>query len=149
MYYLARRIINKEQDMLWMDLEVKRTRFASQVYCINLQKGGNMRQMSVTGMLKTMIPISRFNKGEANKIFDEVETTGTKIVVKNNKPACVLISPAQYESLMEMLSDFILREEAEARMEQQDDSENRTQEQMMQEFGITQGELDAVDVELE
>ena len=106
-----------------------------------------MRQMSVTGMLKTMIPISRFNKGEANKIFDEVETTGTKIVVKNNKPACVLISPAQYESLMEMLSDFILREEA--RMEQQDDSENRTQEQMMQEFGITQGELDAVDVELE
>ena len=34
-------------------------------------------------------------------------------------------------------------------MEQQDDSENRTQEQMMQEFGITQGELDAVDVELE
>lgn len=57
----------------------------------------------------------------------EVETTGTKIVVKNNKPACVLISPAQYESLMEMLSDFILREEVETRMEQQDDSENRTQ----------------------
>ena len=108
-----------------------------------------MGQMSVTGMLKTMIPISRFNKGEANKIFDEVETTGTMIVVKNNKPACVLISPAQYELLMEMLSDFILREEAEIRMEQQDDSENRTQEQMMQEFGITQGELDAVDVELE
>lgn len=108
-----------------------------------------MQQMSVTGMLKTMIPISRFNKGEANKIFDEVETTGTKIVVKNNKPACVLISPAQYESLMEMLSDFILREEAEARMEHYDASENRTQEQMMQEFGITQSELDAVDVELE
>ncbi len=108
-----------------------------------------MQQMSVTGMLKTMIPISRFNKGEANKIFDEVEMTGTKIVVKNNKPACVLISPAQYESLMEMLSDFILREEAEARLEHYDVSESRTQEQMMEEFGITQGELDALDVELE
>ncbi len=108
-----------------------------------------MQQMSVTGMLKTMIPISRFNKGEANKIFDEVETTGAKIVVKNNKPACVLISPAQYESLMEMLSDFILKEEAEARMEHYNASENQTQEQMMQEFGITQSELDAVDVELE
>lgn len=108
-----------------------------------------MQQMSVTGMLKTMIPISRFNKGEANKIFDEVERTGTKIVVKNNKPACVLVSPVQYESLMEMLSDFILREEAETRMEQQDDSENRTHEQMIQEFGITQSELDALDVELE
>ncbi len=106
-----------------------------------------MQQMSVTGMLKTMIPISRFNKGEANKIFDEVEKTGTKIVVKNNKPACVLISPVQYESLMEMLSDFILKEEAEARTEHYDASENRTQEQMMQEFGITQSELDAVNVE--
>lgn len=108
-----------------------------------------MQQMSVTGMLKTMIPISRFNKGEANKIFDEVETTGTKIVVKNNKPACVLISPSQYESLMEMLSDFILREEAEMRMKNYDASENRTQEQIMQEFGITQSELDALDVDLE
>lgn len=108
-----------------------------------------MQQISITKMLKTMVPISRFNKGEANKIFDEVETTGTKIVVKNNKPACVLISPTQYESLMEMLSDFILREEAEERMEHYDASENLTQEQMMQEFGIIQSELDAVDVELE
>lgn len=108
-----------------------------------------MQQISVTGMLKTLIPISRFNKGEANKIFDEVETTGTKIVVKNNKPACVLISPTQYESLMEMLSDFILKEEAQARMEHYNASENRTQEQMLQEFGIPQSELDTVDVELE
>jgi PHD/YefM family antitoxin component YafN of YafNO toxin-antitoxin module len=108
-----------------------------------------MQQMSVTKMLQTMIPISRFNKGEANKIFDEVEKCGTKIVVKNNQPACVLISPHQYESLMEMLSDYILMEEAQSRMECCEESENRTQEQMLQEFGINQGELDDVDVELE
>ena len=108
-----------------------------------------MQQMSVTGMLKAMIPISRFNQGEANKIFDEVETTGTKIVVENNKPACVLISPSQYESLMEMLSDFILMEEAEERESQCDASENKTQEQMLEELGITQSELDAIEVELE
>lgn len=108
-----------------------------------------MQQISVMEMLKTMISISRFNKGEANKIFDEVEITGTKVVVKNNKPVCVLVSPAQYESLMEMLSDFILKEEAEARMKHYDDSENQTQEQMMQEFGITQSELDEIDVEIE
>ena len=46
-----------------------------------------------------------------------------------------------------MLSDFILREEAEVRMEHYDASESRTQEQMMQEFGITQSELDAVELE--
>lgn len=108
-----------------------------------------MQHISVTEMLRAMIPISRFNKGEANKIFEEVESTGTKIVVKNNKPACVLISPAQYESLMEMLSDFILKEEAETRMEHYDASENMTHEQIMQEFGITPNELDNIDVELE
>ena len=50
-----------------------------------------MNQLSVMGMMKTIVPITRFNKGEANKIFDEVETSGTKIVMKNNKPACVLL----------------------------------------------------------
>lgn len=108
-----------------------------------------MQQISVTGMLKTMIPISRFNKGEANKIFEEVEKTGTKIVVKNNKPACVLLSPSKYETLMEMLSDYILLEEADRRMENYDPSESLTQEQMMWEFGIGQEELDEMDVELE
>ncbi len=108
-----------------------------------------MQQISVTGMLKTMIPISRFNKGEANKIFEEVEKTGTKIVVKNNKPACVLLSPSKYETLMEMLSDYVLLEEADRRMENYDSSESLTQEQMMREFGIGQEELDEMDVELE
>lgn len=108
-----------------------------------------MQQISVTGMLKTMIPISRFNKGEANKIFEEVEKTGTKIVVKNNKPACVLLSPSKYETLIEMLSDYVLLEEADRRMENYDSSESLTQEQMMREFGIGQEDLDEMDVELE
>ncbi len=60
-----------------------------------------------------------------------------------------LIPPGQYESLMEMLSDFILREEAESRMEHYDTSENMTQERIMEEFGISQRELGEIDVELE
>ena len=40
-----------------------------------------MNNMSVVGMMNSMIPITRFNKGEASKIFEEVELTGTKIVV--------------------------------------------------------------------
>lgn len=60
-----------------------------------------------------------------------------------------LIPPGQYESLMEMLSDFILKEEAESRMEHYDASENMTQERIMEEFGISQRELGEIDVELE
>ena len=108
-----------------------------------------MNQLSVMGMMKTIVPITRFNKGEANKIFDEVETSGTKIVMKINKPACVLLSPAQYESLMEMLSDFLLYSEAEKRTASNKDEENISHEAMMKELGISQESLDEVDVEIE
>ena len=36
-----------------------------------------MSEMSVMGIMNSIIPISRFNKGEANRIFDEVEASGT------------------------------------------------------------------------
>ena len=64
-----------------------------------------MNEMSVMGVMRSIVPITRFNKGEANRIFDEVESSGTKIVMKNNRPACVLMSPEKYEVLMEMLSE--------------------------------------------
>ena len=67
----------------------------------------------VMGIMKSIVPISRFNKGEANRIFEEVESSGTKIVMKNNRPACILMSPEQYESLMEMVPDYLLQEEAQ------------------------------------
>ena len=108
-----------------------------------------MDQMSTVGMMKKIVPITRFNKGEANKIFDEVQSTGTKIVMKNNRPACVLVSPEQYESLIEMLSDYLLLAEADRRMVTNNDGENISHEDMMRSLGITREELDAVDVEIE
>ena len=108
-----------------------------------------MDQMSTVGMMKKIVPITRFNKGEANKIFDEVQSTGTKIVMKNNRPACVLVSPEQYESLIEMLSDYLLLAEADRRMAANSDAENISHEDMMRSLGITREELDAVDVEIE
>ena len=108
-----------------------------------------MDNMSVVGMMKKMIPITRFNKGEANKIFDEVQRAGTKIVMKNNSPACVLISPEQYQSLMEMLSDYILLNETEMRMAQNNPQENLSHEEVMKELGISRDELDGIDVEIE
>lgn len=108
-----------------------------------------MDQLSTVGMMKKIVPITRFNKGEANKIFDEVQSTGTKIVMKNNRPACVLVSPEQYESLIELLSDYLLLAEADRRMAANQDAENISHEDMMRSLGITREELDAVDVEIE
>ena len=108
-----------------------------------------MSEMSVMSVMKSIVPITRFNKGEANRIFDEVEATGTKIVMKNNRPACILMSPSQYENLMEMLSDYIMREEAEHRMAEYDPAKSLTQEEMLKELGVAAADLDDIDVEIE
>ena len=108
-----------------------------------------MDQLSTIGMMKKIVPITRFNKGEANKIFDEVQNTGTKIVMKNNRPACVLMSPEQYEALIERLSDYLLLAEADRRMAVNHDAENISHEDMMRSLGVTREDLDAVDVEIE
>ena len=108
-----------------------------------------MDSMSLVGMMNSMVPITRFNKGEANRIFDEVESSGMKIVVKNNKPACVLLSPEQYENLMEMLSDAVMYAEAEKRMAANDDSENISHKALLAELGISEADLAAVDVDIE
>ena len=108
-----------------------------------------MEQFSNLGIMRKIVPITRFNKGEANKIFEEVQVSGTKIVMKNNRPACVLISPDEYESLMEMLSDYLLLAEADRRMDANNDAENVSHEEMMRRFGITRQDLDSIDVEIE
>lgn len=108
-----------------------------------------MDGFSNVSIMKKLVPITRFNKGEANKIFEEVQEYGTRIVMKNNRPACVLMSPEQYESLMEMLSDQILLEEAESRMARNDDHQNVNHEEMMKRLGISRDELDDTDVEIE
>lgn len=56
--------------------------------------------MENKNILNMIVPISRFNKGEANKIFDEVKRDGVKIVLKNNQPIGVIMTPEMYESLL-------------------------------------------------
>lgn len=56
--------------------------------------------MAANNVLNMLVPISRFNKGEANKIFEEVKRDGVKVVIKNNQPIGVIMAPEIYESLM-------------------------------------------------
>ena len=94
-------------------------------------------------LMRSMISVSRFNKGEASKIFDEVEQAGIKIVVKNNKPACVLFSPQRYEDLMEEMDDLRLLVEAEKRLD--DGGPYYSADEVMHQLGITQNDLDMFD----
>lgn len=57
--------------------------------------------ITATKMLKAFVPISRFNKGEAGKIIEEVKQDGIKVIVKNNAPECVMITVEDYDRLVE------------------------------------------------
>lgn len=105
---------------------------------------------SAGDMLNSIVPISRFNKGEANKIFEEVNEVGCKVVAKNNKPCTILISIEKYNEMMEQIEDFHFYLEAERRMKKATYDKWISQEDLMVEFGITKEDLDSIgDVEIE
>ena len=97
---------------------------------------------------KKLVPISCFDKGGASRVFDAVEQDGPTIVTETDHPVCVLLSPKQYEVMIEMLSDTFLLEEAESRMAVNDDAKDISQEEIMRTLGIRQEELDTIDVEI-
>ena len=57
--------------------------------------------MTATKMLKGFVPNSRFNKGEAGKIIEEVKRDGIKVIVKNNAPECVMLTVEAYDKLVQ------------------------------------------------
>ncbi len=54
-------------------------------------------------MLKQLVPITQFNKGKASQLFSRVQKGETLVVIKNNTPVAVVISPEEYEMIEEYL----------------------------------------------
>jgi antitoxin StbD len=105
--------------------------------------------ISIKGVMSSLVPISRFNKGEANKIFEEVRQTGFKIVLKNNSPACVLLTPENYEQMLETIENYRLFIEAEKRTANVKPEDFIPSEKAMRELGISETDLETIDVEIE
>lgn len=74
--------------------------------------------------------------------------TGFKIVLKNNSPACVLLTPEAYEELLETLENYRLFIEAEKRMEKAKPEDYIPADEAMQQLGIKEADLESADVEL-
>ena len=106
-----------------------------------------MNALRTVDLLDSIIPISRFNKGEANKIFSEVKKNGVRIVVKNNVPECVLISPKDYQYMVEEYENAVLLSEAEKRMSEK--TKPISHQELMKRLELTNEGLDDIDVELE
>ena len=100
--------------------------------------------MNIIAAIQNTISISQFNRGLAGKIFQDVKNSGAKVVMKNNAPECVLLSPDEYVSLMDEVNDARLLTLAV------NPEETISEEQFMKELGITDDDLtDFDEVEFE
>ena len=46
-----------------------------------------------TDLLQSLVPITQFNRGQASRIFDRLHSERQLIVLKNNQPSAVILSP--------------------------------------------------------
>ena len=104
--------------------------------------------LSMKTMMNNIVSISRFNRGEASKIFDEVAASGTKVVLKNNMPTCVLVSPEEYAELMDQLENYALAKEAAARMAKPG-RKIYSEKEVLTSLGISEDEISDTEVQLE
>jgi len=108
-----------------------------------------LNEISLSNALDAVVPITRFNRGEANKIFEEVRESGCKVVVKNNIPACVMLTPERFKAMVDMIEDQALLAVAESRMEY-NSSDMRSFEDVLAKDGFTLTDIDNMeDVEIE
>ena len=105
---------------------------------------------SVISAIKNTVPLSLFNRGLAGKIFADVKSHGSKVVMKNNAAEVVIVSPDEYVETMNAINDYLLLTMAVKRMEGYNSSNVITETEMHKRLGITQQELDSVgEVEFE
>ena len=103
-----------------------------------------------TDFLQSLVPISQFNKGQAAKIFDRLHSEKELIVLKNNQPSAVILSPEEYTRLTEIEEDYFLLLEANRRIEENGDKKTVSLDSVMDHLGISKVELlDAEDADIE
>ena len=93
-------------------------------------------------ILDSLVPITQFNRGQASRIFDRLHSESRLIVLKNNQPAAIILSPSEFQRLSEIEEDYTLLLEATKRLKE-DSSSTYSREEVMSELNISEAELAA------
>ena len=86
-----------------------------------------------------VVSITVFNRGGASGVFENLKN-GPKIVVKNNVPVCVMISPQAYDDMAAQIKEVRLLLKAKHGRDGL-----TTVKRMMDDFGITEEDLDSAE----
>ncbi len=103
-----------------------------------------------SNLLQCLVPITQFNRGQASRIFDRLRTEKQLIVLKNNQPSAVILSPEEYERLSEIEENYLLLMEASERLKKNERKETIPFTDVLASLGITEQELNETeDIKIE
>lgn len=92
-----------------------------------------------------LIPITQFNRGQASRIFDRLRSEPELVVLKNNQPSAVILSPDEYTRLAEIEENYLLLLEATKRLVANEGKSAISEADVMKHFGITNADLEEVE----
>ncbi len=98
--------------------------------------------MDTGNLLKSLVSITQFNKGQAAKIFDRLKTERRIVVLKNNAPSAIILSPDEYLRLLEIEEDTILFNLAEQRLADYNPVDGISYNEALTQLGLTQLDID-------
>ena len=101
--------------------------------------------MTFQTTLRSFVPISQFNKGQAAKIFERLKTEQRLMVLKNNAPAAVILSPEEYYRITEYEFDQELLRVAHERMQGDWESTLISEKEVLESLGITEEDIAAAE----
>jgi len=106
------------------------------------------KEKRVIEMYRNPVSISSFNKGQANKIFEEVNIAGVMTVLKNNKRIGVIMSPSTFDEMIGKIEDYELILEAEKRVKSMGNN-TVSMNNVMKMMGITEEDLEKTEVNID
>lgn len=106
--------------------------------------------INLSSAINHTVPISQFHKGMAAQIFSDVRKHGAKVVIKNNEPECVIMSPSEYTNFMDELAEAKIEILALKRIAAGALEHTLSEQEVMAFHGISEDELaDFEEVEIE
>jgi antitoxin StbD len=100
--------------------------------------------------LNSLVPISLFNQGKAAQVFNRLKDTHQLVVMKNNTPAAIILSTAEYARLSDIAENHQLLLTAQERLQNSNPANALSEKAVMASLGISAEDINnAEDLEIE
>ena len=106
--------------------------------------------MDNTETLRSHVSISQFSKGQVTQVFDRLKTEPQLVVLKDNAPVAILLSPDEFSRLAEIEENYRLLLLVQERLTSHNPENARSEADVMKDFGISENDIEtAENVEIE